>query len=117
MKKTAWAVRLGQQMLTFGAGFTAVPWQQDRIVTVQVWTVLLDVLTVYFPKHFATTALLLPGEKGEKQTRQSLSKSHLKTQSAEFCPPGSTADCKLIWSQSYSSSAEMTGRRKLTGSQ
>lgn len=72
MKKTAWAVRLGQQMLTFGAGFTAVPWQQDRIVTVQVWTVLLDVLTVYFPKHFATTALLLPGEKKKGETDTSI---------------------------------------------
>lgn len=60
-------MRLGQQMLTFGAGFTAVPWQQDRIVTVQVWTVLLDVLTVYFPKHFATTALLLPEKKGRNR--------------------------------------------------
>lgn len=58
--------RVGQQMITFGTGFTAVPREQDGIITVQVWTVLFDVLTVYFPKHLATTALLLPGKKNRK---------------------------------------------------
>lgn len=49
----------GQWMNTFRAGFTAVPWQKDWIITVWVWTVLLDVLTVNLPKHFTATTLLL----------------------------------------------------------
>lgn len=41
--------------------------EEHRIVTVQVGTILLDVFAVYFPKHFATTTLLLPmGEKKPK---------------------------------------------------
>lgn len=46
-------------MVTFRAGLTAVPRQQDGIITVVVRAVLLDVLTVYFPKHLPTTTLLL----------------------------------------------------------
>lgn len=93
-------VTLGQQILTFGASFTAVAWEKDGIVTVQFWTVLFDVLTVYFPKHFATTALLLPEKKTKKPTRHSLSKSQLKTHSTEFCLSGTKVDCKFIWSES-----------------
>lgn len=56
-------------VLTFGAGFAAVAREEHRIITVQVGTVLLDVFAVYFPKHFATTTLLLPGEeKNPEQT-------------------------------------------------
>lgn len=60
MKKLrAVEVSAGQWMDTFRAGFTAVPWQKDRIITVGVWTVLFDVLTVNLPKHLAATILLL----------------------------------------------------------
>lgn len=62
-----------RQMLTSGAGLAAVPREQDGVVAVQLRAVLLDVLTVDFPKHFATTALLLPDTETEKQTHESLS--------------------------------------------
>lgn len=70
-------------MLTFGAGSTAVARQQDGIVALQLRTVLFDVLTIYFPKHFATPDFLLPNRKrggNPKQARHNLTNS----QSAEF---------------------------------
>ena len=48
-----------RRVITFRAGFTALPWQKDGIITVGVWTVLFDVLTVDLSKHFAATTLLL----------------------------------------------------------
>lgn len=66
--------RLSRQIVTFGAGFTAVPWEQDGIIAVQVRTVLFDILTVYFPKHLATTTFLLPeGRRRRKKTDTSVS--------------------------------------------
>lgn len=59
-------------MLTPEAGLAAVAGEEHRIVAVQVGTVLLDVFAVYFPKHFATTALLLPG--GEKKKKRKTEK-------------------------------------------
>lgn len=53
-------------VLTSGAGFAAVAREEHRIITVQVGTVLLDVFAVYFPKHFSTTTLLLPGGKNRE---------------------------------------------------
>lgn len=88
--------RLGRQIITFRAGFTAVPWQQDGIVTVQVWAVLFDVLTVYFPKHLAATALLLPEERN-KETDTSV--AH-EVSCENFCLSGTTDDDKFTWSWS-----------------
>lgn len=44
---------------TFRAGLTAVSWKEDWVVTVRLWAVLLNVLTVHLAKHLAPTALLL----------------------------------------------------------
>lgn len=71
-------------MITFGAGFTAVSWEQDGIITVHVWAVLFDILTVDFPKHLATTALLLP-EANQRNRHVSRSPNLIgKTHSKEF---------------------------------
>lgn len=77
---------MGQQMVTFRAGSTAVSWQQDGIVTLRGWAVLFNVLTVYFPKHLATTTLLLE-EKHTRETNTLVAQqiSPENTQSKEFC--------------------------------
>ena len=90
---------MGEQMITVRAGFTAVPWEQDGFIAVHLGTVLFDILTVYFPEHLATTALLLPEEnQRNRHVRQSLIKSHLKTHSEVFCLSEATVDYKFIWS-------------------
>lgn len=79
-KSLAWTkrkdcvMRMGHQIITFRAGFTASPRQQHRIITVQSRAVLFDVLTVYFPKHLSTTALLLP-EKHQRNRHISRSRN------------------------------------------
>lgn len=109
-------------MLTPEAGLAAVAGEEHRIVAVQVGTVLLDVFAVYFPKHFATTALLLPrGEKKKKERQRSRHVSRCPDLRTEFDLLAEAFDWKLIWRFTHyrrdPENRETERERELTGSQ
>lgn len=102
-------------MLTFGAGSTAVARQQDGIIALQLRTVLFDVLTIYFPEHFATTDFLLPNRKGGKtQNRRVITSPILKVLNLNFS--ATTAECKVIRSELCQPvSVRIVGTYRFTG--
>lgn len=71
-------------MITLKAGFTAVSWWQDGVITVQDRTVLLYVLAVHLPKHLTSTTLLLPAKR-ERKTDTRVTLTLLNESSAFWC--------------------------------